>query len=341
MKNLSVDERICPHTGRTGLKRYVPKKPKNWGFKLYLLCDAEGFVYNYEMCGGEPKEDTPIGRAGEIVLRLARIIPRHRGFRLTCDNYFTSIQLFVALDKLGIQASGTARVNRLRGVNFSTDAYMKKRGRGTHEAKVTSTEGTRVAAVKFHDNKSVHLISTHVGARPLTSGVRWSTKLKKTITISVPAIVKSYNRSMGGVDRANQYVSYFRTIFRSKRWYLKLFFHLIDTVCANAWLLYRRDSSDVGIPAKRDLLFFKMELADGLTRAGKTARNRGRPPKEPRGRAGPPPVHVRKDRIDHFPAFGDKKRCHRCCRTTTVTCGKCDVNLCFVRTRNCFKLFHL
>lgn len=54
---------------------------------------------------------------------------------------------------------------------------------------------------------------------------------------------------------------------------------------------------------------------------------------------------ARYDGVGHLPEFDSKnsssrcKRCHK--KTTHVFCVKCNVNLCFVKDRNCFMKYHL
>lgn len=42
----------------------------------------------------------------------------------------------------------------------------------------------------------------------------------------------------------------YRTKIQSKKWYLRIFFHLMDMLCFNAWLLYRRDHKAYGQPKR-------------------------------------------------------------------------------------------
>ncbi|KAG0426898.1 hypothetical protein HPB47_026017, partial [Ixodes persulcatus] len=61
-------------------------------------------------------------------------------------------------------------------------------------------------------------------------------------------------------------VELYRTTLRFKKWYLKVFFHLIDVVVVNYWLLYRRDADAANITKKGQLtlLKFKAEIAWAL-----------------------------------------------------------------------------
>ncbi|KAG5883473.1 hypothetical protein JTB14_008790 [Gonioctena quinquepunctata] len=77
---LCVDEQIVPFKGMSSLKQYNPTKPNKWSYKMFVLCDSGGLIHNFEVYTGKilpasGKED--IGASGNIVLRLASIIPKH------------------------------------------------------------------------------------------------------------------------------------------------------------------------------------------------------------------------------------------------------------------------
>ncbi|XP_063230174.1 piggyBac transposable element-derived protein 2-like [Bacillus rossius redtenbacheri] len=128
---LCVDEQIIPYKGKSALKQYNPKKPHKWGYKEFILSDSNGLVHNLEMYTGSiaPVEGIPdIGPSGNIVLRLLENVPRHEGYLLYCDNWFSSLKLFSVLAEIGIGVLGTIRVNRFPGLQFQTDKEMKKEG---------------------------------------------------------------------------------------------------------------------------------------------------------------------------------------------------------------------
>lgn len=114
---LCVDEQICSTKARHNLKRYNPKKPNKWGYKLYVLCGVSGFAYKFELetgaenivASGEPD----LGAASNVVVRLSREIPRNQNYRIYFDNYFTSLLLLEYLAKQGILSLGTIRRNRI------------------------------------------------------------------------------------------------------------------------------------------------------------------------------------------------------------------------------------
>ena len=51
-ENLCIDEQMVPFKGRSKLKQYNPQKPKKWGYRLYVLTNPEGLIYNFEVHTG-------------------------------------------------------------------------------------------------------------------------------------------------------------------------------------------------------------------------------------------------------------------------------------------------
>ena len=67
---------------------------------------------------------------------------------------------------------------------------------------------------------------------------------RKYINVSRPNIVKVYNKHMGGVDLLDPLLGYYRNKIRSKKWYLRIFFHLIDMTTVNAWILWNQHNPE-------------------------------------------------------------------------------------------------
>ena len=57
--------------------------------------------------------------------------------------------------------------------------------------------------------------------------------------ITSPPIVKAYNFRMGGVDRHDRLVGQHSIPLTSKRGYIKIFFHILDSAMVNAWILFK------------------------------------------------------------------------------------------------------
>lgn len=357
---LCVDEQIVPYKGKSSLKQYNPKKPNKWGYKIFVLCDSTGLIHNFEIYTGKilpmpEKED--IGASGNIVLRLASVIPQHKNHLLFFDNWFTSIKLLTNLYTDGIYCLGTARKDRLHGLVFSSDKNMKKEGRGTYEEFASTIDDVKIFALKWFDNKSVCLASTFCGSQPIDIVQRFDRKTKTRIDVPRPNAIKQYNLFMGGVDLLDGLISYYRIDLRSRKWYLKLFFHFIDLAMVTAWLRYRADMLKAGLTKKDilDSLAFRAEVAEALCLLGKdhSTKKRGRPSgslerdieeKRKRSKTKPvPQLDVRTDQVAHFVCEKkERQRCKKpgCGLKTFFFCVKCNIYLCINKKRNCFSDFH-
>ena len=64
---------------------------------------------------------------------------------------------------------------------------------------------------------------------------------------------------MGGVDHCDMLLSFYRISMKSKKWYKRIIFHLIDIWCVNAWIL---EKHILGVCSK--LYKFKLALATSL-----------------------------------------------------------------------------
>ncbi|XP_034066448.1 piggyBac transposable element-derived protein 2-like [Gymnodraco acuticeps] len=358
-EKLAVDEQMVPFKGRSRLKQYLPSKPKKWGYKILVLAGSDGVPHNFEIYTGRavhPPELADIGASGNVVLRLAQPIPKQENYKLFFDNWFTSVPLVLTLAQQGIHTIGTVRCNRLPGVNLKCDAELKKKGRGSFEEKMAIVGETTLHVVKWYDNRTVSLLSDYAGAYPVNEVERWDRKQKLIMNVPRPAVVKEYNKNMGGVDLLDSLIALYRIKIRSKKWYHRLVFHFMDMIIVTAWLLYRRDCEGTGMTRKEEmrLYTFKSYIAEGLQKSGKSLeRKRGRPSltiageyeeKRRKGPATPIPIPaVRLDATAHWMVMDEKKgRCKvpGCTGTPKAKCRKCDVHLCFISTSNCFLRFH-
>ena len=129
--------------------------------------------------------------------------------------------------------------------------------------------------VKLVDNNVVQFVSNFIGIEPMTSIERRCKKEKKKKDIPCPQIVKQYNKSIAGIDLADMVIALYRIPCKTKHWYQKIFWHLVDIAKVNAWLLYRRHYQhyEDAIKNQKSLLVFSCEIAEALTDS------RVRPPK--------------------------------------------------------------
>lgn len=122
----------------------------------------------------------------------------------------------------------------MKGCILKSDNTLKREGRGSYDYR-TDVQNN-VLIIKWFDNKCVHIITTYKHVEPVEKIKRWSTKDKKFIDVDRPAPIAEYNTHMGGVDLSDMLVSLYRTDIKSRRFYLRIFFYLVDLTIVNAWL---------------------------------------------------------------------------------------------------------
>ena len=213
--------------------------------------------------------------------RIERIATVMTCNKLYFDNWLTSVNLQVELEKIGIHSLETVRRNRLRGEGlFSSEKELKAKGRCTFEEKTTVVDNIKLRAIVWLDNHAVTLLITFVPANPVQQVERYDRKHKSIVPVRCPSVVPYYNSSMGGVDLVDSLLARYRIQFKSRKWYFRLFIHLMDVVMVQCWLLYRRDADSVGIQKKEQLKprQFKFDAATCLVVYGDLTKKKvGRP----------------------------------------------------------------
>jgi len=285
-EHLAVDEQMCSTKARSSVKVYMPNKPHKWGYKLFVLSGASGFAYNFELFTGQENNselrninEPDLGSSANVVVRLARIIPKRQNYKLFFDNYYTTLPLLVYLKKENILSLGTVRRNRLKNVMLPDDSIMLKKPRGTYDHCVTNIRNTDIVAITWKDTKNVNLLSTFAAIEPVTKVSRYDRKLNKRVEVDCPHIIKVYNTHMGGVDLLDGLLGRHKILMRSRKWYMRLFHHLLDVTIVNSWLLHKRiqkqksDNNNI-LP----LMAFREQLALSLCKFGENnTPKRGRP----------------------------------------------------------------
>ena len=78
--------------------------------------------------------------------------------------------------------------------------------------------------------------------------------------ISKPLVIDKYITYMGGVDKSDQLVIYYAFSHSSKKWWKRIFFHMIEDSKVNAYIFYTNS-----IQAKKmSHLDFRVAVAKGL-----------------------------------------------------------------------------
>ncbi|XP_039290397.1 piggyBac transposable element-derived protein 3 [Nilaparvata lugens] len=343
----SVDEMMIPFKGRSSLKQYLPRKPKRWGYKMWVRAGISGYVYCFELyqgASGGRADITDCGAVGDVVLRLCHDL-HGKNHKVYADNLFSSIPLVKKLRDSEIWYVGTMRINRMKNADRKLKSHkdLKQEGRGS-SSQVTSNND--VTITRWLDNSLVHVVSSYAGKTPESETERFSRKEKRRVPIKRPFSVDLYNKHMGGVDLMDSLVALYRNDVRNKRWYMRIFYHMLNVTVVNGWILWKWNDHQ-----KMDLLEFKSRVASGLIYTGLAELNRkkrGRPSLEEQTPApvkkrvtNSVPLELRFDGGSHFPKKTEGKFANRCrdkhCQSKTrYECNTCKVPVC----PECMLSFH-
>jgi len=244
--NVSVDEQMIGTKAKLSFIQYLPKKPKKWEVKVWVLADsANGYVPAFEIYTGAA-DGVEHGLAYGVVMRLMEDY-LDCGCCLYVDNFYSSPQLFEDLLSRETMACGTVRQNR-RGLPQQKSSL--KRGETVFMKKGDLT------FVHWMDKRDVWCLSTFHANQM----VPFTTRRQGVEAITRPKMITDYNKYMGGVDRMDQMLVYYSIGRKTIKWYKRIFWRIIDLTLVNAYVLYSICHPDRMMKHKA----FRLQLADKL-----------------------------------------------------------------------------
>lgn len=316
-ENLSLDEALVLWRGRLSFRQYIPNKSAKYGVKLYELCTPDGFLLNIIIYTGKGTVTNEDGHASSVVNKLlANYLDK--GHTIYMDNFYNSVHLARSLYSRKTHVVGTLRKNRKDNPKVVIGTKLRK-------GESVFRRSGNVLVQKWKDKREVLTISTkHKASFGEVESKRGNVKVK-------PLTIIDYNKNMSGVDRCDQMVSYYSTPRKSVRWYLKIFFHLLDVSIWNGCWLYNKVS-----PKKKSFIEFRDDIALALVNIDKESKA--------------PSKQNSMLQSQHFPKKLEKRRRCRVCTqakkrsATWYSCEICKdksgqpIGLCI---DDCFKNYHI
>lgn len=112
-----------------------------------------------------------------------------------------------------------------------------------------------VLGIQWKDDKVVSMLSTiHKGSDSVWCRRRCKDPHTGRFSIKVlkqPKAIQDYNRNMKGVDQSDQLIGSYSVLWKVKKYWKVLFFHLIDVSIVNAFVLWKEYQSQH--PERADL----------------------------------------------------------------------------------------
>ena len=334
---ISIDEAMIKFKGRSSIKQYQPLKSTKRGYKVWALAESStGYVYNFEIYTGKNTERS-LSLGEHVVMSLVNGIGMQNR-QLFFDSYFTSLQLLYKLRREKISATGTIRSDRKYFPNELKKREQLERG----DYRYLTSNG--ISVVKWMDKKEVLIASNYFD--PAVEGeVSRRDKDGSRKQISCPLAVVQYNKYRGGVDLSDQKIKYYTIDRKSKRNWVRIFFHFLGMSLVNSFIYYKHLSN-----SNISTVEYMSSISTALIGNYCSRKRLGRP----LAMSNQKKMRIEKSisdtensekpqLLDHMPeVISTRRRCAYCStkekqKRTNVICTFCGVGLC---VKSCFSLYH-
>ena len=326
-QHLSIDEAMVLFKGRSSLRQYMPNKPIKWGYKCWCICDAtNGYMYNVDVYTGASGNLDEDGLGATVVQKLLQDL-YNANYHVYMDNFFSSVQLAIKLKEKGTLMIGTTRTNRKGWPKDMKN--MKKMNKEMQRGESQSEVVIGIECVVWKDRKAVAIVNGLVDPSK-TSHILRRNKDGTRSQVSCAESVRLYNCFMGGVDLFDSWRKTYSCSCKSKKWWLRLFYFLMDASVTNAYILYKETPQTKALTLKE----FVLQLSEYLIGCN-NSRKRSSAQE-------PPPASRLCGR--HFPdRMSTQHQCKVCTqrRRTVFCCKDCSPEqpnpLC---PTECFRIYH-
>jgi hypothetical protein len=246
-QQLSLDETLLRAFGRMKFKVRIISKAARYGIKLYVVTDAvTSFVLGIIVYTGKftylEATTESFKKTVQVVQQLCE--PFRGTFRtIYIDRFYSSVDLLKQLEDMKLYTTGTVLSNRIPkqlSIAKSSKEFMAlNRGDSichTFHYKTLSGENKRAGLVAWKDRNIVYCLTNDTSTVEMGECKRRSQG--GIITLKCPEVISKYNQYMGGVDVADMCRLHCNsTIMGQNRWWLKLFFYLLDAGTSNALVI--------------------------------------------------------------------------------------------------------
>lgn len=322
-----------------------------WGMKVFVISDSRtGYVYTFEPYYGAATTAILPFPEHQFTMRIVMLLAERVrnqcgfecGFHIYTDRLYTSLALAQELAKIRIHLTGTVLGNRQGNPSSFQKKNMKSNKMQLHEVRAFRHKDN-VLVLAWRDQRDVTMLSTvhNPSVVEIVRNKKGSTEKEKVLK---PTVIMDYNERMGGVDAADHYISSYLFVRKSKKWWRKMFFWLLEVSVVNSFLLYNMYQQNIGNKCCESKKFREMLLlqlvGDFRNPSGK---RRGRPStSDKEGRLNQKP-HF----IASFPGVNQKKDCAVCSnrkvpgqrRETHFFCETCERKP-GLHPGECFKRYH-
>lgn len=163
--------------------------------------------------------------------------------------------------------------------------------------------------------------------RTNSKGIRDSVLCSKSIS--------DYNAYMGGVDKFDQLLAVYNISWKSRRWWLNIFYYMLDCCIINSYICYKEDQKKKKKLKYLSQLNFRSKLANELINNFCLRKRKKYTATVEMGKKQLKSVKYMSEVGDQLPIEGTYRRCAYCStkqKRSNLLCKKCDKALC----KKCF-----
>ena len=202
----------------------MKSKPDRYGIKIWAICEnPSGYVWNSQVYTGQQAAAPEKKQGKRVVLDLVQGLGQ--GYGITCDNFFTSLELAVDLAKQQKTLLGTLRQNRKE----VPKVMLSSKSRQVYSSMFLSTGDVMMVSYVPRKNKAVVLLSSQHCEQSMS-----------TLEHAKPSMILDYNNTKGAIDNADQMLKEFSCHRISKRCPFVLLTHIINVCALNAYVLFKK-----------------------------------------------------------------------------------------------------
>ena len=205
----------------------MASKPDKFGIKFWCLADTESkYLCNaFSYLGKDPLKKGSNPLSLHVCEKL--MTPYfNKGYNVTMDNFFTSLELAELFLSKKTTIIGTIRKHRREVPALENEMKTKQ----LYSNKILSHKSKcSLTVYKGKKNKNVYLMST------MHPNVRIDNSHPKKL----PETIEYYNKSKVGVDIIDQMARYNTCKAGTRRWPVACFHNMLDLCAINAWILYK------------------------------------------------------------------------------------------------------
>jgi hypothetical protein len=318
-EDICIDECMMLYKGRYSARQHIRGKPNSTGLKFFVAADRTGFPRSFWLYEGMDKQKhiksillqkPRSAKTKDVVFDFVDDATSY-DHRYIFDNYFSSLETGMELNKRNVRFISTIRSDRPTALFSQISKHLKVQG-----DYYSLRHKSGLLAVGHYDSKPCYFLTNDTGVYPL--GPERKTQAGKKAR-QRPGTSEVYNLTMGGVDTFDNSFNRYLYAHKKMKFTRCLIYNLHKMALTTTWMIQKtiRDCT------QRDLLIEYL-----LTNK-------------------PPGVQYNPN-IKHLAVRGTReRRCEFCKRNskdlkTNTYCTSCNVPL-HIQNRkgeNCFEKYH-